>query len=135
MTSYWEIKPNGIHGHGPQSQLISCTISQLEDEDGVHYALFGPNGTWRALQHATKFPIRFPQFKAKLNGDHERDWYIEITGIIPGAGMQGTWGNYHYVDPPPRDSDADSDTWTAQATSGVKGVDDDAVAAAASSKQ
>ena len=128
MAKYWTIRPHGVEGGG--TSLISCRFSELVDDDGTHYALFGPNGTWRALAEGP-LPVEFPMFTAQLNGTNERNWYIKIEKIevVTGA-MTGTWGHNGYNSP--RD-EADPDTWTAQASSGTgTGGDDEPIAASAS---
>jgi hypothetical protein len=132
MARYWIIHPHGVYGDPPKSQLISCQLAEL-DQDGTHYALFGPNGTWRALTEGP-LPAKFPVFSAELNGHTKREWYIEIDGIDTASGhMCGTWGiDGHKAS---KDGEIDSDTWTAEATSGIKGgEEEEAVAASASSR-
>ena len=132
MVKYWTIYPHGVEAGG--MPLISCRIAELVDDDGTHYALFGPNGTWQAVVTSSTLPADLPWFKAKLNGTKTEHWYIKIKGIDSATGaMTGTWGHDHYKDhdsdiPPP----ADPDTWTAQSSSGTVTEDDEPVAASAS---
>jgi hypothetical protein len=138
MAKNWTIRPHGVEGGG--MPLISCKVAELVDDDGTqHYALFGPNGTWRALAEGP-LPAEFPSFTAQLNGTNECEWYIKIERIDSATGaMTGTWGHNGYrfskseIVPP-----ADPDTWTAQASSGAgTGGQEEPVAAsaAASSKK
>ena len=140
MVKYWTIHPAGVSsGRGPQSQLISCKIAELSDEHGKHYAFFGPNGTWKALQDGdvSVHPVQFPEFKAELNGGSPLDWFIEISSIdVPAGKLSGTWGNKGYRKPQPDHevNPGDTDTWTAQASSGGTGQEE-TVAFAASARQ
>lgn len=143
----WNINAVGAHeGQQPVMQeLLGCSI--VLDHDTNVWEFLGPMPAHKveaivppdADGHAAKAPFNFPRFRSALNGDIEKDWYIQLSTreAARQERVLGYWSNSHYprvgefVDgsvPP-----ADPDTFTAQA--GVGEGEGEAAAAAGSSNQ
>ena len=147
----WQINSvQGNEGQAPAMQeLLNCTI--VLDRNSNVWGFFGPRHTLeasvppRANGRAARPPFNFPKFTSSLDGDLDKDWYIQVVTTqdpLPDK-ILGYWSNTHYpitgeepIPMPGGNPFADPDTFTAQTSVGDPVEEgDQAAAAAASSKQ
>lgn len=136
--SEWHIplmKPNDPTQPNPVA-LVGCKIVGVGIGPPTGFEFRGPSGNVRST-----FPgnpdgsFVFPPFRARLNGTHEREWFITVESLHFGSGGRLAWG--YFSDFPlsrPGKSQDDPDVWVAHA--GATADEDegkDSAAASASS--
>ena len=120
MTYY---RMTTLEGGPARAALVGCFIIKFPAANGAHgddYMFFGPNNSNRSnVLHQVNVPFVFPMFNARLSGDIDRNWFIQVN-YVDNQEMRGIWGNVSVDDQGrvSKDSDADPDIWVAQANQG-----------------
>jgi hypothetical protein len=122
----WTIHNVDTAGNG--RALLGCHISVAPDGKGYQFET--PDHHPVSTTTDDRFPFEFPQFRARLNGHEELDWFLLVDSKTAGHqkdDMSGTWSNITYI--PPHPDEDPTDSWTAQAGAGA-GDDDESAASA-----
>lgn len=110
--------------------LLNCRI--VETDKGVYEFQDHHHNTVSSTTDNV-FPIKFPKFKSKLNGNDDLEWFIMVAPYVGGekeSKMTGTWSNRTYIPPHRHDAPDDpTDSWTAQGGAGA-GDDEESAASA-----